>query len=213
MSNHASRGKLTMQGAVWALVFVTGLSACKGWNARPALLPPTHSAEKHEAVAEMDPNAYRAQGGEPIAPVVISDDPLPSVAPAPIQPSGGGPPGQRPTLNGNANGLTREALNIAIQGAMGSVASCFSALTQDPMVAVSFEADPSGRPSLVRINGAPSDAERCIRNVVQGIRFPAFEGKGVQVDLPLSFHRIAQSPQQGNPQAQQPAQAPLFLQP
>jgi hypothetical protein len=83
------------------------------------------------------------------------------------------------------------------------------------MVSVSFEADPSGRPSLVRVGGAPPDAERCIRNVVQNIRFPSFDGKGVQVDLPLSFHRVARPEQQGSPSAAQqpPPGAPLFLQP
>ena len=96
---------------------------------------------------------------------------------------------------------------------MGSLAACFSSLTQDPMVSVSFEADPSGRPSLVRVGGAPPDAERCIRNVVQNIRFPSFEGKGVQVDLPLSFHRIGHPSQSGSPAGQQPSGPPLFLDP
>jgi hypothetical protein len=50
---------------------------------------------------------------------------------------------------------------------------------------------------------------------MQNIRFPRFEGKGVQVDLPLSFHRMARPAQQGNPAGEQqaPAAAPLFLQP
>jgi hypothetical protein len=97
---------------------------------------------------------------------------------------------------------------------MGSLAACFASLTQDPMVAVSFEADPSGRPSLLRVNGAPPDAEHCIRNVIQGLRFPAFQGKGVHVDLPLSFHRVgrpAQAP--GAPGDDQTGAPPLFLQP
>jgi hypothetical protein len=97
---------------------------------------------------------------------------------------------------------------------MGAFAACFSALTQDPMVSVSFEADPSGRPSLVRVGGAPPDAEHCIRDVVQGLRFPSFEGKGVPVDLPLSFHRVARPTQAASPAAAQPpGAAPLFLQP
>jgi hypothetical protein len=141
---------------------------------------------------------------------VIPDDP----APTQVQAASEGNSGTRATLNGDPNGITRDALNMAIQGAMGSLAGCFASLTQDPMVSVSFEADPSGRPSLVRVGGAPADAEHCIRNVVQNIRFPSFEGKGVQVDLPLSFHRVAHPAQSENPAGQQsPPGAPLFLEP
>jgi len=153
---------------------------------------------------------YRTESGSPIAPVVVPDNPLPMQ----LQPVTDQPAGTRSTLNGDPNGLTRDTLNRSIQGAMGSFAACFSSLTQDPMVSVSFEADPSGRPSLVRVGGAPPDAERCVRNVVQGIRFPSFEGKGVQVDLPLSFHRVARPTQAGSRAGgQQPGPAPLFLQP
>jgi hypothetical protein len=142
--------------------------------------------------------------------MVIADDPAPTQAQPGSQNQSG-----RATLNGDPNGITRETLNRSIQGAMGSLAACFAAMTEDPMVAVSFEADPNGRPSLVRVNGAPPDAERCLRNIVQNIRFPSFEGKGVQVDLPLSFHRVARPAQPGNPASgeQAPSAAPLFLQP
>ena len=211
MANLVSRGTLTTPSAALALALLAGLPACKGWSSRPAMLPPTASLEKAQAKAHVDHSQYRTQGGTPIAPVVISDDPAPA-AQAPTQAPTAHQFGQAATLNGDPNGLTREALNMAIQGAMGSVANCFSSLTQDPMVAVSFEADPSGRPSLVRINGAPADAEHCIRNVVQGIRFPTFEGKGVQVDLPLSFHRVVHAPP-ANPGPQAPMQAPLNLEP
>jgi len=112
-------------------------------------------------------------------------DPGPALAVTPsVSGAGAG------TLNGNPNGLSREALNSAIQGTMGSLAACFSPSAQNPMVAVSFEADPAGRPSLIRVNGAPPDAERCVRNVVQNMRFPRFEGNGVHVDLPLTFHQV-----------------------
>ena len=170
-------------------------------------------------IAPNNAGQYREDRGQPIAPVVVAEDPDPGAAPPP--PTGAGQPGQgRGSLNGDPNGITRETLNRSIQGAMGSLAACFTNITQDPMVAVSFEADPSGRPSLVRVNGAPPDAESCIRNVVQGIRFPSFEGKGVQIDLPLSFHRVAgparQLPNPGGEQqaqGQQPAAPPLFMEP
>lgn len=172
-------------------------------------LPPPPSAEADPTAGV----AYRTTGGTPIAPVVVNDDdPAPAATPQVPGESHGAP---KATLNGDPNGITRETLNLSIQGAMGSLAACFSNLTQDPMVAVSFEADPSGRPSLLRVSGAPSDAEHCIRSVVQNIRFPAFEGKGVQVDLPLSFHRVGRPAQAANPAAEQqaPTQPSLFVQP
>jgi hypothetical protein len=192
-----------------AVALLLGSVACKK-SVPPPLPPmPTLPAVPRGPVENVE---YRSIPGQAIAPVFISDDPAPT--PTTPQPTVGGGQGQPATLNGDPNGLTREILNRSIQGAMGSLASCFSPLSQDPMVAVSFEADPTGHPSLLRVNGAPPDAERCIRNIVQGIRFPPFQGKGIQVDLPLSFHRVGRSAQPaGRPAEQQPAGAPLFLQP
>jgi len=186
------------------------LAACKGSHA-PLTLPTLPKAPESPHRKADKPVGYRSQSGSPIAPSVIPDDPPPTQ----VQPVTERPTGKTATLNGDPNGITRDTLNRAVQGAMGSLAACFSSLTEDPMVSVSFEADPSGRPSLVRVGGAPSDAEHCIRNVVQNIHFPSFEGKGVQVDLPLSFHRVARPTQQGaSPGGQQaPTGAPLFLEP
>lgn len=197
-----------------ALCITAGAVVLAGACTKSSGPPPLPPIPKLTAAAETTSGQtveFRSKPGESIAPVVVADDPAPA-APAPQAfPAGGKGPA---TLNGDPAGLTREALNQSIQGAMGSLASCFSSMTQDPMVAVSFEADPSGRPSLLRVNGAPPDAERCIRNIVQGIRFPAFEGKGVQVDLPLSFHRVGRPAQPAAPA--QPAEqqgAPLYIQP
>jgi hypothetical protein len=211
MSYHASNGGVSV--LAFALIMAMSTGACsRGHSAK--LLPPAMTPHKRVAKTETDKSYYRTQGGTPIAPVIIEDDSVAALPTVQAPASGGGPQGPRPTLNGDPNGLTRETLNVAIQGAMGSIASCFSSLTQDPMVAVSFEADPSGRPSLVRVSGAPTDAEHCIRNIIQGVRFPPFQGKGVQVDLPLSFHRVAQSQPSGNATGQQPAPGPsLFLEP
>jgi hypothetical protein len=198
------------QPALWVTVGVSLLVGACSKSAGPPPLPPVSKLVPVSEKRYGENLEYRNKPGEAIAPVVVSDDPAPAAVVA-VAPSGGG---KGPaTLNGDANGLTREALNQSIQGAMGALASCFSSLTQDPMVAVSFEADPSGRPSLVRVNGAPPDAERCIRNIVQGVRFPSFQGKGVQVDLPLSFHRVGRPAQPQNPSAEQQQAAPLFIQP
>ncbi len=208
MPRHASFIKSTAHGAALAALFLGGFSVCGKSHPPVSLQQPVKAP--HMARHKGDAQGYRSQSGAPIAPSVIADSPAPSQ----IQPANDQPSRARATLNGDPNGLTRDTLNRSIQGAMGSLAACFSSLTQDPMVSVSFEADPSGRPSLVRVGGAPPDAEHCIRNVVQDIRFPSFDGKGVQVDLPLSFHRVARPTQQGSPSgAQPPTGPPLFLQP
>jgi len=211
MPMQAPYARSTARGAMMFAAVLCSLADCKGGSDSAPRLPslPTLPPSARRK-ANKDVN-YRNESGSPIAPVVVPDNPLPTQAP-PVADNQGG--GSRSTLNGDPNGITRDTLNRSIQGAMGSFAACFSSLTQDPMVSVSFEADPSGKPSLVRVGGAPPDAERCIRNVVQGIRFPSFEGKGVQVDLPLSFHRVARPTQAANPAAgQQPGATPLFLQP
>lgn len=209
MHTNASYARSTAHGTVLVVAILCSMAACKESHA-PARLPelPKLSASVQSQAAK--PVGYRSQSGSPIAPSVIPDDP----PPVPTLPVTDRPTGSRATLNGDPNGITRDTLNRAVQGAMGSLAACFSSLTEDPMVSVSFEADPSGKPSLLRVGGAPPDAEHCIRNVVQNIHFPSFEGKGVQVDLPLSFHRVAHPAQpSASPGGQQPSAAPLFLEP
>ncbi len=184
------------------------VAACNRHSSLPPLptLPPVSTPAP---AVEKGSVVFRSEPGTPIAPSVIPDE-SPPATPTPTSEKG---PAQKATLNGDPNGMTRDVLNRSIQAAMGALAACFSSMTEDPMVAVSFEADPSGRPSLVRISGAPPDAEHCVRNVVQNIRFPSFEGKGVQVDLPLSFHRVTTSRPQANSQPTQPTGPSLFLQP
>jgi len=210
MTAYASDIRFIMHCAALLVAVLAGLAGCENSKQRLSL-PAIPKLQAPKAQPDnLGSVNYRQTAGESIAPVVIADDPLP----AQNQPAGAGQAARGGTLNGDPNGLTRETLNSSIQGAMGALANCFANLAQDPMVAVSFEADPSGRPSLVRVNGAPPDAERCIRNVVQNIRFPGFQGKGVQVDLPLSFHRVSHPAQPGNPSGEQQAQAPpLFLEP
>jgi len=77
-------------------------------------------------------------------------DPAPIAAVTPVGVSGGSG-----TLNGNPNGLSREVLNSAIQGTMASLATCFSPSAQNPMVSVSFEADPEDEPALSASTGRP----------------------------------------------------------
>ncbi len=206
----ASYAAWTARSTCLAALLVIGLAGCARSKPPPLLRQERPARAAAPAEQATTPVAYRTLGGEPIAPVVIADDPPPTQ----LVPTEHQAPA-RNTLNGDPGGLTRETLNHSISNAMPSLAACFSPSAEDPMVAISFEASPGGRPSLVRINGAPGDAEHCIRNVVQNLRFPPFEGKGVQVDVPLSFHRVARSVQSAPPSAEEQAGAApaLFLQP
>jgi hypothetical protein len=210
MSILAQYPRWTAHSAMLFVALVAVSAGCKESKGPPLLQAQPSSVARGSS--ENKEVQYRTTPGTPISPVVINDDPP---APKVNQPVASGKSGQAPTLNGNPNGITRDTLNRAFQGAMGSLATCFTSLSQDPMVAVSFEADPSGRPSLVRVKGAPGDTEYCVRNIVQNLRFPSFEGKGVQVELPLSFHRITR-PGVSSGEAEEP-QSPtppsLFLQP
>jgi hypothetical protein len=199
-----------MRGIVLVASVLGAMGACR----RHSSLPPLPTLPKVTAPDPRPSNknvAYRAEPGTPIAPSVIPDEPAPTTLAA-VSGSSDKAAVPRETLNGDPKGITRETLNRSVQGAMGALAACFASATQDPMVAVSFEADPSGKPSLVRISGAPPDAEHCVRDVVQSIRFPAFDGKAVPVELPLSFHRVSRPVPTLQP-AQEPTGPSLFLQP
>ena len=208
-------GKPVALGLMVALALSSGgcefLGVSKG---KPPPLPEGKSAAP--TLARREPQVARRLPGFGLAGPqneASRFDPEPVAAVARPGASGGSG-----TLNGNPNGLTRETLNSAIQGTMASLVTCFSPSAQNPMVAVSFEADPAGRASLVRVNGAPPDAERCVRNIVQGIRFPRFEGNGVHVDLPLTFHQVGRNQPaapapSGESQAPPPSGPPLYIEP
>jgi hypothetical protein len=188
----------------------TGCEALGISKSRPPPLPQGKSADPefvpHAQVTPRKLQAFELAGPRNEG---AQADPAPVAAAAPVGVSGGSG-----TLNGNPNGLSRDVLNSAIQGTMGSLATCFSPSAQNPMVSVSFEADPEGRASLVRVNGAPPEAERCVRNIVQGMRFPRFEGNGVHVDLPLTFHQVGRA-QAAAPSGESPRPSgpPLYIEP
>ncbi len=214
MQARFARAKVAGGTLVFTLLLLTAgcefLGIGKG---TPPPLPPVVKRQNNnwkpqEEVAEQRLPSFGLAG--PVA-APAEEDPGPAAAAAPV-----GVPAGTGTLNGHPNGLTRESLNSAVQGSMGKLAACFSPSAQNPMVAVSFEAEPSGRPSLVRINGAPPDAERCVRNIIQGMRFSPFEGNGVHIDLPLSFHQVGRGGQQpGSPRnVEDPTGSPpLYIQP
>jgi hypothetical protein len=210
-SLQSSAGKPVALGLMVALAFLSaGCEALGVSKEKPPPLPQGRSASSNfVSRAQVTPRRLEAFALAGPQNEAVQPDPAPVAAVTPVGVSGA--PG---TLNGNPNGLNREVLNSAIQGTMASLATCFSPSAENPMVSVSFEADPAGRASLVRVHGAPPDAERCVRNVVQGMRFPRFEGNGVHVDLPLTFHQVgrAQAASQ-SAESQGPSGPPLNIEP
>jgi len=205
----ASNHDLTTYRGGWLLVGAVVASACTRSTPSPPVPMPAAAAATPQAERSAE---YRKTPGAPIsiAPMVIID----ARAPSPLPSTTEAQPKHAETLNGDPNGISRESLDRAIQKAMDPIASCFGSSAQEPSVAVSFEADPSGHPSRVRVNGATPAAEHCIRDVVQGIRFPSFEGKGVPVELPLTFHRPGGTERSGAaPAAEGPKGPPLFMEP
>jgi hypothetical protein len=208
------RGNPAMYRWLPGLLFLVAFPACgksKGPPPVPVIQPMPMGAptEIQEAVP-----GIRIQGGTPIAPVVLGDD-SPAPAPAAISASPANARGpQGGSLNGDPRGLTRDSLNRSMAPVVGRIASCFSPGMGNPMVSLSFDAEPNGRTSLLRVKGAPPDSEYCIRKIMQDIKFPAFEGKAVPIDLPLSFHQVGKATSGGGPAGPSPAQpAPLFMDP
>lgn len=211
-SLQSSAGKPAALGLMVALALSsTGCEALGIGKEKPPPLPQGQSVVPEAVVSRglvthQKLRAFELAGPQNEAPPA---DPAPVAAVTPTGVSGGAG-----TLNGNPNGLSRDVLNSAIQGTMGSLATCFSPSAENPMVSVSFEADPAGRASLVRVNGAPPEAERCVRNIVQNMKFPRFEGNSVHVDLPLTFHQVgrAQAPSPSG-ESQKPTGPPLYIEP
>ena len=192
------------------LVLAWSGAGCEALGLKKRELPPLPAIPTSPEAAPERLGPRRLRGFEGFAPSAE----LAEADPGPVAAANPAASGNAGTLNGNPNGLSRDTLNVAIQGTMATLASCFSPSAENPMVAVSFEADPSGRPSLIRVNGAPPDAERCVRISVQNMRFPRFEGDAVHVDLPLTFHQVGRS-QPGGPsgESQRPSGPPLYIEP
>jgi len=98
--------------------------------------------------------------------------------------------GSTTSLNGDPGGLNREQLQIALQAVMPQLTGCFANVTNGNVV-VSFDADPGGTVRGVRVRGA-ADAETCVRDAVETIRFPRFSGNPVAIDYPISISRTTQ---------------------
>jgi|GEM_PF-5871607 len=106
-------------------------------------------------------------------------------------PSGGTYTGASASLNGDPGGLNREQLQIALQASLPRLSGCFSNASDTSMV-ISFDADPSGQVRGVRVRGAV-DAEPCVRETIESIRFPRFSGNPVAIDYPINISRTTQT--------------------
>ena len=159
------------------------------------------------------PNAGRNPwgGGEAIAPVVIADDPAPAAA-APSAVPGQAASGA--TLNGDANGITRESLNRAIQGAMGSLAACFSV----PHPRSDGSRSPSRRIRAAGQASFASTAPRRTQSTASATWCKTFVSQASMARACKSTCRCpstvpAPSRWQIRPSSSQPAAPPLFLEP
>jgi hypothetical protein len=202
-------GKGTRWGCVLLAFGWVLLPACE--RAKPggvSQAPANVTSKPKNVVPEGLP--YRAHGGLPLGPSLLTDAPAPVVRPAVPPPSAVTAPVD--SLNGDPRGLTRGDLNRVMSDAVKQMSSCFTAGTPNPKINLSFEAEPSGRTSLLRVKGAPSNAEPCIRNIIQEMRLPSFEGKAVPVEMPLVFQAVEYKRVNPDNKAQAPAPS-LFVQP
>jgi hypothetical protein len=194
------------------MVAAAAAAACK----RTAVQPPDQAqvaSPSPSAAPKAKASDFRQMAGEPLVPEEPAENPPPSPAQA-----GPSEPRVADTLNGDPNGIRRDTLNRSVQAAMRSFSNCFTGAVYAPSVGVSFQAEPTGKASQTLITGAPPEVEHCIRGVVDNMRFPSFEGRAVQVDLPLTFQRTgAPAPP---PSGAAPSQAanpsggpPLFMEP
>jgi hypothetical protein len=127
----------------------------------------------------------------PLAPIARAE---PTRRPWPVAPSEPAtlPPDAAPTvidtLNGDPKGLKREDINGALQQALPTLAACFQG-AGPPSIGLSFDAEPEGRASNIKVNGASPEAERCVSASLGRVKLPVFEGKSVPVSFPISVYR------------------------
>jgi hypothetical protein len=92
------------------------------------------------------------------------------------------------TLNGDPKGLKREDINNALQGALPTLASCFQGPGAPPSIGLTFDAEPDGRASNIKVNGASPAATSCVSASLARVKLPVFEGKSVPVSFPITVY-------------------------
>jgi len=106
---------------------------------------------------------------------------------SPALPDGG-------TANGDPHGPRPAAMDAVVKAALPSVQACFDALDSAPGVElvaqVSYRVTQTGRTAAVDVTGSlPGETLKCIRLVIEGLKFPAFEGPPVSGNFPFKYHR------------------------
>ena len=97
------------------------------------------------------------------------------------------------TLNGDPNGLKREDLQAALDGAMDRFAGCVDA-AGTTQVALSFDAAADGKAENIKVSGGPAGADKCVSSIVSSLRLPKFSGKPVPVHFPITVRRTVTQP-------------------
>jgi hypothetical protein len=187
-----------------------GSGGCTKVNEQPALPPQVAPVASHavaKKVVRPVPRVWQTQTG------FGSASPSLPVRPAATPDAG---PVASDTLNGDPNGLKQEVLQKALDGLMPRFSTCFESTEGSVNVGLSFEVDPSGRTTNLKVSGAGA-AERCVAGVVSSVQLPSFSGRPVPVQFPLSIHRAASSKPapaaQAVPEPARAAAPPVFVNP
>jgi hypothetical protein len=193
-----------------AATSLAALAACTKVQEQPVLqAPPPAPAAVAPAPKPADKPARKRWGFDPPAPPARKPPPAAVVDPN--------------SLNGDPNGLKRDDLQKALDGAMPRFTACFDATPGSVNVSLSFDADPEGKAANVKVSGGGASADKCVATVVNGLRLPAFSGKAVPVHFPITIQRTVSKPSttaaSGGPAQQMPrgripgGPAMLFVQP
>jgi hypothetical protein len=133
----------------------------------------------------------------PLPPIAHSSEPTrrpwPTTPAAVTQPPDAAPAVIVDTLNGDPKGLKREDINNALQQALPTLAACFQG-AGPPSIGLSFDAEPDGKATNIKVSGASPEGERCVSATLGRTKLPVFEGKSVPVSFPISIYRPTEVP-------------------
>jgi hypothetical protein len=192
-----------------ALSSIWGAAGCIKVNEQPPLPEVELEPPPAAPVVKKAPRPNR-----PWAPTAFASDPAPPPAQVAAKPDAARPVVE--TLNGDPNGLKREDLQKILDGAMPAFAACFEKSETSVNVGLSFDADPAGGASNLKVTGGDPASSSCVKKVVSGLRLPGFSGPAVPVHFPLSIHASTRPKPAASapPAVTEPARpAPVFVNP